>query len=437
MSILDKYGIKEVADITFYEIEPDGSRGAPVLYLDTLKISNIEQTAEVSEARGGKGNSKIIVWDHSKEINITIEDALISPKALSMVYGNGQIIKNKKDKMTKIAMARAKSSGKLPDYFLADIYDEDKQGRVRKKVYVNGVPKEKNSLTLADAEISIVGLNREDETIIPLTGKDGAFQLSDWTGTQLNKYENFFITYEVPVSSKMITVTPDSFPGIYYVVGETFARSNVNGEDEFFQFIIPKAKLKPENTLSMEADGEPSTFSMNLTALKNEEDVLMELVQYKLTPPFCIYGVPSETGNIGLRSGDSVTYYDGVVLPTLPDKAYQYSMIVYSKLSGYIMWVYSAPFYINNTTGTVRVYTDKGAMYQLWQVNTDENVWNLKAEGQTTSGSITDDTPIWTNEDIYAEIDGIRSLYIAAYDPIPVGGIVDTIDGKPIYEDLR
>ena len=43
-NILEKYGIQEVADVTFYEIEDDGSRGAPALYLDTLKVSSIEQT---------------------------------------------------------------------------------------------------------------------------------------------------------------------------------------------------------------------------------------------------------------------------------------------------------------------------------------------------------------------------------------------------------
>ena len=55
-NILDRYGIKEVADVTFYDVNDDGSRGAPVLYLDTLKVSTIEQTAEEAEARGGKGN---------------------------------------------------------------------------------------------------------------------------------------------------------------------------------------------------------------------------------------------------------------------------------------------------------------------------------------------------------------------------------------------
>ena len=38
-SILDKYGIKEVADVTLYNIET----GAPVLFLDTLKVSKMRE----------------------------------------------------------------------------------------------------------------------------------------------------------------------------------------------------------------------------------------------------------------------------------------------------------------------------------------------------------------------------------------------------------
>ena len=62
-NILSKYGIKEVADVTFYKTTETGAPGAPVLYLDTLKVSTIEQTAEQAEARGGKGNPPLIIWD--------------------------------------------------------------------------------------------------------------------------------------------------------------------------------------------------------------------------------------------------------------------------------------------------------------------------------------------------------------------------------------
>ena len=87
-NILDRYGIKEVADVTFYEIGTDGNPGAPVLYLDTLKVSTIEQTAENAEARGGKGNPALISWDYGKEITVTLEDALYSAKSLALMFGD-------------------------------------------------------------------------------------------------------------------------------------------------------------------------------------------------------------------------------------------------------------------------------------------------------------------------------------------------------------
>ena len=91
-SILDRYGIKEVADVTFYEL--DGTTGQPTnpaLYLDTLKVSTIEQTAENTEARGGKGNAPLIMWDYGKEITVTLEDALFSAKSMAIMFGNGKV----------------------------------------------------------------------------------------------------------------------------------------------------------------------------------------------------------------------------------------------------------------------------------------------------------------------------------------------------------
>ena len=63
----------------------------PVLYLDTLKVSTIEQTAEEAEARGGKGNAALIAWDYGKEINVTLEDALFSAKSMAIMFGNGTV----------------------------------------------------------------------------------------------------------------------------------------------------------------------------------------------------------------------------------------------------------------------------------------------------------------------------------------------------------
>ena len=90
-NILQRYGIKEVADVTFYDINNDGTIGKPVLVLDSLKVTSIEQTAESAEARGGKGNAKLIVWDFGKEITVNIEDALFSPKSLAIMMADGRV----------------------------------------------------------------------------------------------------------------------------------------------------------------------------------------------------------------------------------------------------------------------------------------------------------------------------------------------------------
>ena len=90
MNIFEQYGIKEVADVTLYAIELDENDEEiyiPVLYLDTLKISSVEQTAEQTSARGGLGNPYLITWDYGKEITVNLEDALYTPASMSMLWG--------------------------------------------------------------------------------------------------------------------------------------------------------------------------------------------------------------------------------------------------------------------------------------------------------------------------------------------------------------
>ena len=87
------FGIKEVADVGFYEqgtveIDETGKivAGTPLFVLDTLKVSNIENTAEQAEAKGGKGNAPLIIWDYGREINITLQDAVMTMDTLSMMF---------------------------------------------------------------------------------------------------------------------------------------------------------------------------------------------------------------------------------------------------------------------------------------------------------------------------------------------------------------
>jgi hypothetical protein len=100
---LVRFGIKEVADVRFYnvdEVTVNDTTGAieytgataptAVLELDTLKVSTMEFTAEQTEARGGKGNPPLIIWDYGREVNVTLEDALMSAQMLNILFGQNE-----------------------------------------------------------------------------------------------------------------------------------------------------------------------------------------------------------------------------------------------------------------------------------------------------------------------------------------------------------
>ena len=239
MNILDRYGIKEVADVTFYEIADNGEAGAPVLYLDTLKVSTIEQTAESTSARGGKGNPELIMWDYGKEITVTLEDALFSAKSMALMYGVD----------------------------INNTSDFGKETTILKTVKPSQVSSDGSKITI----------NGQDFTV------SGSVTYYDENGSSTtNKASAAYATAKITVSGQKIVISSDKFPKTYYITGDTYARSEATGKDEFFQFIIPKAKMQSEVTLTMEAEGDPSTFNMSLKVLRPADGDMMKLVKYSI-----------------------------------------------------------------------------------------------------------------------------------------------------------
>ena len=274
-SILDRYGIKEVADVVFCKINDDGSRGAPVLYLDTLKVSTIEQTAESTDARGGKGNPKLVSWDYGKEITVSLEDALFSAKSMSLMFGDGTTPDEVSGTVTRTAVMRV-TDGTV--YFVADMAGEN--GAIRKKVWLGTVPAGQEGVSFDEVKAKLGGkialYDEKSQSIGELANS------SEWAQLKAKATDKVFVTYTLAASSRTINISGDSFPGTYYITGDTYARSDVTGEDQFFQFIIPKAKVTSENTITLEAEGDPSVFNMSLTVLRPDDGIMMKLVQYTL-----------------------------------------------------------------------------------------------------------------------------------------------------------
>ena len=174
------FGIKEVSDVAFYNVdavtEADGVltiTEEPLFILDTLKVSNIENTAEQTDAKGGKGNAPLITWDYGREITISLQDAVLSEKTLSLMF---------------------------------------------------------------EGDASATG--------------------------------------------NVIEINANKYPGVYTVVGKTFAR-DMSGNDSLFTWFVPKAKVNSEVTLTIEAEGDPTVFDMNLKVLRTPEGTMVKLIREK------------------------------------------------------------------------------------------------------------------------------------------------------------
>lgn len=388
MNIFEQYGIKEVADVCLYAIELDENDDevyVPVMYLDTLKISSVEETAEQTSARGGLGNPELIIWDYGKEITVTLEDALYTPASQGMawggkfgtqhftLYGNIDNLKTGETDKGRIEVEHMSdftpvilSTGKKAFSWEVDVNGTSNKGwkfykegltlvyepsrgwllnginglpsfissyyqfNLDSKMNTNVVPPQEVIYQIDHALNNVYYLDRIEKCRATQT-----FVINTDTNTihsnyrYLEKYAHSELTvfidprtmqpyepntdiftrkngetvtgnlrvikqYEIYYKwtrtkaientslGHQIIVDSTHFPGTYRLVGETYSRSRKTGKDQRFQFEIPLCKMGTENSFTLEAEGDPTTFNMTLKVLRREDGVMMKLTQYNV-----------------------------------------------------------------------------------------------------------------------------------------------------------
>jgi len=299
VNIFDKYGIKEVANVYFEALETDEKagvyKGDIVLFLDTLKVSTIETTAENTAAQGGWGNPKLVQWDYGKEINITLEDALMSLESLRFMLGGA--IKRTISETEPIIVRHTEevvlgTGGKMPKVtdHLTGIEMHPKATYGHPIRLINLTEGTRTQLEPASAEAAAIEIGKDsvitfkNPKMIDGVGNSKAGVAGDHVRIFWEEILDGENDSETAVE---VTISPDTFPGTYKVVGDTFMRSEKTGKDEPFQFIINKAKVQSNVTITLQAEGDPSTFEMTLNVLRstNErgENEMMKLVRYNVT----------------------------------------------------------------------------------------------------------------------------------------------------------
>lgn len=409
MNLFQKYGIKEVSDVVFYSINEIGDEVfyTPVLFLDTLKVSTLEKSAQKVSAQGGKGNKKLITWNYGKEITLNLEDALFSPASMSMIWGG--LLESKLSKYTsaivKCNMAnkygtlhysikaypspaltdeeweiifevaeennldsgsgnqnatKYKKNGDIIESYVAEnrnsliykyfkrkwatetekampqsiidaiikkIDSLDKVGTIETDIHElevidrmeKCIVKDRKGLEIStkkqkenllryykDDKTSSYTIFYDAKTMLPLLQVNDAGKVLGWDGDKdddndgiLEETDKFRIkigtvyykwtrtvkykeSEDDGVLGRTLVIDAETFPDDCKIVGETYIREQKTGKDQRYQFVIHRANVSSDTSITLQADGDPTTFSMQIDVLTPPNDIQMELKQYNV-----------------------------------------------------------------------------------------------------------------------------------------------------------
>jgi hypothetical protein len=249
-----RFGVKEVADVTFYDMNDN-----PVLYIDTLKLSNLSNDAERTYVRGGRSNAILMAFDYNRTSTFEISDALLNPRSIALQ--TGVEISTAPTNVYKREVVTAYDEAGVATVKLS----ETPTTTVRLYPSENGYDQDVPPITVEPAGVT--------------TGPDGATFAP--TGAVVGDKYIAYYQFSSGDTTEMITVKSDAFSGTYKIVGDTVVTNYETKELESFQIIIYQAKINSAFEITLEAEGDPSVFDMSIDVMKPDtHNRMIEMIKY-------------------------------------------------------------------------------------------------------------------------------------------------------------
>jgi hypothetical protein len=253
---MSRFGVHEVSDLTLYNLVNKKAE----LFLDSLKLSNLENNADSSYAQGGSGSPRLVGWDFNRTVTLTAQDALLNPKAIAMQVGTD--VEKKIETIYERFVTTSISDGGTPANSKISLPDIPDVGSIQIVESADGYGHDKDV----------------DSASATITGKDVSIPTASLA---VGKQVIVYYTYQSSVDAEVLTVKSDKFSGFYRAVGKTLWRNVATGKDEKVQIVLPKVKITSQFTLTMQPDGDPSVFDFNLDCFKDSSSTdMVKLVRY-------------------------------------------------------------------------------------------------------------------------------------------------------------
>ena len=275
--MVTRFGSREICDVTFKALtnnqkvgNKEFQAGQPVFIIDTATTSNMEQASTTVYAQGGKGYNRLIAWEGEKTLTFTVTDALMSPLGLAVLTGAGlsEDADVKHIHVTYDVAINSEGNGVITAEKLAAELGLPKNSTIE----VCNDAELKPYATILDGNGAVVGwaddveLSGTDSTTlnnIIEVASEKPLNVKSTLGAGKTIKLDFYV--RMTDGATEITVAPEDFGGYFYVEADTLYR-NQDGKDMAATITFPKVKIQSGFTLTMAANGDPSTFDFVMDA---------------------------------------------------------------------------------------------------------------------------------------------------------------------------
>lgn len=264
-----QFGIKEVMNLTICEYAVNSQLAKPFVVIDYAQVTGLEHSSDRIFINGGRGNKKLLGFDHSKSVTLKLTLPLVDFKLLSKITGDN--IQNKIAKMFKAEtkMVLSDNNGNyiplekepLDNTLFANILSGYRE--LEDNLIV--VP---NTKTPQANECSVVVENGEARLYV---NKDTCPY-----GSEIRVH----YTHQSIKETQKIVFSADKFPKYVTLKGDTLFRNQVTTEDEVYNFIGYKCQFQGNFTLNMSAT-DPTVLELTVDLYAHKDKETQEEMYYE------------------------------------------------------------------------------------------------------------------------------------------------------------
>jgi hypothetical protein len=259
MASIKKFSMQQVFEIGIFDIVTNEIEA----YLEDVKTSGIEMSAEVTYAMGGRGNPYLVGFSHSRRATANVVNAVATTEIMALQSGQPVATGANKNVVKKDVL----------------------------KVAANKVTTSFTALGTAGSEIGVIytlvngtPTTRYEQAGTLATGKftydSGTKVVTFFTGDLADDVEVvMYYNFTTDVTAQTIKYDSDKFAGNKKVIFFGLATDACTKEVFEAQFIFHNAKLSDSWSYDISADGDPIVQNLGIEAVKAcGENTLVEVI---------------------------------------------------------------------------------------------------------------------------------------------------------------